>query len=269
MPRPFLLRVTPDRLKMSLFARYYRERRHRWPELYRESFLRSAPQIAMVGLRPGCYISDSLALTGLYERATTQRVLELAARGGVMVDVGANIGYFSLLWANARPENRVFAFEASPRTLPLLRKNVEHNRLGARIDVNAVAVGRESGKLAFDLGPEDQTGWGGVTLDQGRENVTVEVVRLDDRLDPLQKIDLLKIDIEGADTWALMGCERLLRNGRVREIWFEANLPRMRLLGIEQDAAAKFLASVNYSVSSVGPPSGDLTEWRAVPRAAA
>jgi FkbM family methyltransferase len=250
---------------MSLFARYYRRRAQQWPDLYREAQLQFAPQIRMHGLKPECAISDSLAFMGVYEPETSRRVCELASRGGVMVDVGANIGYFSLLWASARPDNRVFAFEASPRIVPRLKLNVERNGFQSRIEINAVAAGRAPGRLAFNLGPETQTGWGGLTLEHKDGDVTVDVVRLDDVLGELPEIALLKIDIEGADTWALYGCERLLRSGKVKEIWFEANRPRMRLLGIEEDAAGKFLTSVNYTATAIGPSDGDLVEWCAVP----
>jgi FkbM family methyltransferase len=265
MHKPFFLSIAPDRLKASLFARHYRARRHKWLHLYQDAPLKFAPRVSMSALLPGDVISDSIALTGMYELEASRRTRELAARGGVMIDVGANLGYFSLLWAAARRDNRVVAFEASPRNVPLLRRNIERNNLGSRIDVAAVAVGRAPGKLAFSLGPQDQTGWGGITLDAANDNITVDVVRIDDFLGGVPKIALLKIDIEGADTWALQGCERLLRTGRVQEIWFEANKPRMRLLGIEEDAAAKFLKAVNYTASPVGSTAGDLVEWRAVP----
>jgi len=265
--RPFLLRVVPDRLKLSLFARHYRARRRKWLHLYENAPLRYAPAVSMCGLLPGDVISDSIALTGLYELEATRRTQELAARGGLMVDVGANLGYFSLLWAAARPDNRVMAFEASPRNVPLLRRNVERNGFGSRVEIAAVAVGKAPGKLGFSLGPQEQTGWGGVTMDPSDTNVTVDVVRLDDIVNSLPEIALLKIDIEGADTWALLGCERLLRARRVKEIWFEANKPRMRSLGIEPDAAIEFLSSVNYVTRPITPLTGDQVEWRSVPAA--
>jgi hypothetical protein len=74
------------------------------------------------------------------------------------------------------------------------------------------------------------------------------------------------VDIEGADTWALTGCERLLRRRLVREVWYEQNKPRMRALGIPLDAAQDYLRSVGYEPSPHGDPAEEMVEWSAVPR---
>jgi FkbM family methyltransferase len=266
--RPLLIRVAPDALKLRLFARYYRSQRAHWQALYQAASLRFAPTIVMSGLLPGDVISDSIALTGIYELAATRRTLELGGSGGLMVDVGANLGYFSLLWAAARPGNRVIAFEASPRNLPLLRENIARNGLEDHVQIAAVAAGRARGTLAFDLGPADQTGWGGFSSGPSSDGVTVEVVRLDEYLRDAPEIALLKIDIEGADTWALMGCERLLRARKVKEIWFEANLPRMTQLGIRAGEASQFLSACGYEVHPIGRASAQMQEWRATLRPA-
>ena len=71
----------------------------------------------------------------MYELELTRRLCDLARRGGTFVDVGANLGYFSLLWAAQNPGNRCVAFEASPRNLDLLRRNVARNSLGGRVEV--------------------------------------------------------------------------------------------------------------------------------------
>jgi hypothetical protein len=98
------------------------------------------------------------------------------------------------------------------------------------------------------------------------ETVDVDVVRIDSVILSLKPISLLKVDIEGADAWALMGSERLLKAKAVEEIWFEQNKPRMQALGIPLDAAQEFLASVGYSSAPNGSDSGDLVEWTAIPR---
>lgn len=80
-------------------------------------------------LVPGDHISDIIAFTGVYEMSLTKRVVDLARQGGVLVDVGANLGYFPLLWAALNRENKCFAFEASPRNIPLLNRNISRNSL--------------------------------------------------------------------------------------------------------------------------------------------
>ena len=210
MNRPLLLRALPRRLRTSAFARLYRGRHAAWLPLYKAAPLRFAPHVSM-RLVPGDVISDYIAFTGEYEPCLTRRVAQLARHGGTLVDVGANLGYFALLWAATKPSNRCVAFEASPRNVGILRENVVSNGLGAHVEVVPKAAGAAPGKLPFDVGPIEQTGWGGFA-EQGREGtIEIEVVRVDEVIRSDEPIALLKLDIEGADTWALMGCERLLK----------------------------------------------------------
>jgi FkbM family methyltransferase len=162
-------------------------------------------------LFPGDSLSDSIAFTGLYEHDLSRRVAELGRKGGMMVDVGANLGYFSLLWASSRFGNKSIAIEASPRNLDLLLRNVVLNGFDKQIQIVPCAAGRASGNAQFSLGPEEQRGWGGLALAPGADCVEVKMIRLDETIPTASQIDLLKIDTEGADAWVLMGCERLLK----------------------------------------------------------
>jgi FkbM family methyltransferase len=256
--------MLPDRLRVAAWARLYRGRHGRYQALYMDAELQHAPGTRM-GLVPGDVISDSIAFTGVYEPQVTRRVARLARAGGLFVDVGANLGYFSLIWAASRPDNRVLAFEASPRNVELLRRNVARNGLESRIEVIERAAGQAKGRLRFDTGPADQTGWGGFSPGGAAGDVEVEVVRVDEVVPDGATIAVLKVDIEGADAWALMGCDRLLRSRTVREVWFEQNKPRIRALGLPEDAAQDYLRSVGYAPRPLSDPAGELVEWSAIP----
>ena len=91
------------------------------------------------------------------------------------------------------------------------------------------------------------------------------MVRVDNVVSKANEVALLKIDAEGADTWVLMGCERLLRERQVKAVWFEQNKPRMRALGIGEWEAERYLRSVGYVPSPRSDPSGDVVEWSAIP----
>jgi FkbM family methyltransferase len=261
--RPLLIRSLPHRFGLSLLYRYYLARRERWIFLYKNAPLR-IPGISM-DLVPGDVISDQIAFTGAYESELTERIITLGRRGGTMIDVGANLGYFSLLWAASKPSNRCIAFEAAPRNIRILRENVSRNGLEERIKIVPCAASAQPGKVRFDLGPDDQTGWGGITHNIQKESIEVEAVRVDEVLAPDEPIVLLKIDTEGADTLVLEGCERLLNRKMVREIWFEQNKPRMKLLGIGDGQAQAYLESVGYLCRPHGETHSDLVEWTAVP----
>ena len=88
------------------------------------------------------------------------------------------------------------------------------------------------------------------------------MVRLDEELPDID-IDVLKIDVEGADTWVLFGCEQLLREKRIRTIFFEQNIGRMEVLGITANEAVDFLQSLDYVCVPFG--AGE-SEWIAYPK---
>lgn len=130
-----------------------------------------------------------------------------------------------------------------------------------------MAAGRESGLMEFHQGPENQTGWGGVALSRNpKSTVPVPVVRLDESLASERFVDVLKIDIEGADTWAILGAEALLRGKRIGRIFYEENKTRMRELGIPQGEAETFLHSLGYRVRRLdGRPGAAVSEFEGIP----
>ncbi len=217
----------------------------------------------------GDVISDDICRYGDWEPVLSREIVERARGGGLLVDVGANLGYFSLLWAAAHPGNRVWAFEASPRVFPKLVRNLRLNGLDGPIQTFQVALSDRDGISAFDLGPLEQTGWGGLADAPGPGSVNVATVRLDTVLSTIPRIDVLKTDVEGADTRVLRGAERALRARRVGAIYFEQSRARMAALGIEPGAPQRFLEDCGYAVSRVLDPryEGDeeVTQWRALP----
>lgn len=193
----------------------------------------------------------SIIFNGFYELRLSRAIARLARNGGVLVDVGANYGYFTCLWASQNPDNKVFAFEASPLNIEPLHKNVAKNALSRQVEIMPIALGKQKGKLRFALGNEEQqTGWGGFTIDQTSNTVEVEVDTLDNfaAARGLEKINVLKIDTEGADTWVLYGAEKLLREKSIKNIFFECNPSRMKLLNILQGDAKSFLEALDYVV---------------------
>lgn len=198
----------------------------------------------------------SIILNGFYELALSKTLLKLGAEGGLLVDVGANYGYFSCLWAAQNANNTVLAFEASPLNIEPLRNNVNKNLLSNKVTVIPNAVGKETGVLMFDLMNENkQTGWGGFHSYDDTTSVEVKVETLDNYASKnnITKIDVLKIDTEGADTWVLFGAAKLLKAKKIKNIFFEHNIWRMQALGIEGGAAREFLAEHNYIVEELSP----------------
>jgi FkbM family methyltransferase len=216
----------------------------------------------MHDLIPNDMVSESIAKSGFYDWDHSKFMIRCAqkTRQGLFVDVGANLGYFSLLWAGLT-YGKVVAYEASPRNIELFQKSIERNRLQDRITLVPKALGSHSGSVAFDVGPKEQTGWGGISKNPSDNTVTVPMVRLDEEL-PNTWIDFLKIDVEGADTWVLFGCEGLLKKQMIKTICFEQNRGRMDALDIAHGEAQLFLKRFGYECHPMG---GDDMEWIAFP----
>ncbi len=247
-PRPLLLRLAPPRWRLFLYYRFFRGKTKR-PDLFRDAQLEFAPGVRM-DLHEGDEGHGQMAFTGFYELKLSRHLRRLGKNGGLLVDVGANYGYFSLIWASQKSANRVAAYEASPRNQPALQSNIAKNHLSGSIAAKPLAAGNQMGRLGFLLGPADQTGWGGFASGGLSEKmVEVPVVRLDEDLVGEKFIEVLKIDTEGADTWVLEGARGFLREKKIRHIFFEEHKGRMAKLGIEPGRAAELLTSFGYKLS--------------------
>ena len=126
--------------------------------------------------------------------------------GDVFVDVGANIGIYSVHASIAAGlAGRVISFEAHPLTAQVFRENIELNRATNITVVNA-AVGAEAGSLDLLYGRGD-SGSTHVAVKADRSTVSVPVVTLDAKLAEMgvTRIDYLKIDVEGFELYVLRG----------------------------------------------------------------
>ena len=246
------MKIKPLWLREKLFWKLY-YRTNGFFELFENATLEFAPNISLQ-LIPTDISHKQIAFLGFSELLTSQRIAQIAQAGGLMIDVGANYGYYSCIWAAANSKNRVIAFEASPRNFSALKINLTNNKLETQVEVDQRAVGKESGSLPFSLGPEEQSGWGGLVVDREKDTIEVPVVLLDELFlkSDYTQIDVLKIDVEGADTWVLQGAEQLLRLHKISHIFFEENIERMSALNIKPEDAQNLLRDCGYRLQSLG-----------------
>lgn len=147
-----------------------------------------------------------------------QEALQQHLRPGmIFYDVGANIGFFSLLVARLVGKGgRVVAFEADPEIALRLREHVARNAFGW-ITVEEKAVWSGSTPVLFartDPATSPDRGLGHVVTVSARDTIQASGVSLDDYTETLPSPDFLKCDVEGAEVEVFRGARRLLREKR-------------------------------------------------------
>ncbi len=221
-----------------------------------ETELTFAPGI-MMQLQPGDIGHASIRVNGFYELSLSRQIARLAKPGGMMVDAGANYGYFSLLWLAQNNQNQCVAFEAAPDNIQPLTANIDRNNLSGRITLVANALSNQDGVVPFTLeNTSGQTGWGGIARPGDSKTINVPAVTLDHYWSAHFRelnIDVLKIDVEGADTLVLLGARQLLAAHRIRHIFFEVNRPRMERLQIPEHQARELLTACGYRTEQIAP----------------
>lgn len=177
---------------------------------------------------------------GTYEPWVQDVILRHCQRGVWTWDVGAFIGYHTLLMRRAAGAGRVLALEPDPVNRLRLEQNLALN--GAQdVTVLPVAVGERPGTVGLEriAGKPGQTK---ITADLS--GGVVEVVTLDSLLEHRPPPGVVKMDVEGAEAAILAGAPRLLRE--VRPVWI------VELHGEEGAWAAKCLREAGYSLSAIG-----------------
>lgn len=128
-----------------------------------------------------------------------------------VVDVGANIGVFSLYQALVRKARQVFAFEPAPSVFPRLVRNCSLNRV-TNITTMQAAIGRDNGSVAFRESPNSLNGQ--VDKTGGVGTVEVKCYNLDYVLADIPRIDLLKVDTEDHEGDVFEGATETLKRTR-------------------------------------------------------
>lgn len=180
-------------------------------------------------------ITPSLLLENSHESWATTVFLRLIKPGMTVVDIGANIGYYTLLAAGAvGPKGKVYGFEPEPRNFELLRRNVMVNGLNWAT-LSDKALWNEAGTAQL-FTTHGYAACGGHTLCGGdahdtRPSIAVETITLDAFLSDDRKVDVIKIDAEGAEPFILEGMQEVIRSNRDLKIIMEFSPAFLRFVG--------------------------------------
>lgn len=174
-----------------------------------------------------------------YEPVTTRQLTGLLRPGHVFVDIGANHGYFTLLAASlVGPAGRVAAFEPNPHVFEQLRRHVQLNHFADRVRLESCALADrcEDGARLYVSQVAGNSGLSSLTPNAAAlssrdlsESATVPVpvdtfdhwLAASRVFDGLPAIDLVKIDVEGAEARVIAGMAETLATGRIRALIVE------------------------------------------------
>ena len=173
------------------------------------------------GVLEGCRMRGSTPLgaylDGSYEPQVSETIVKVVQPRWVCVDVGAHIGYYTLLLAKLVGENgRVIAFEAHAENAEQVSSNVRMNGYGAwvRVENMAVSDGAHKSVRLFPGSEGSSFEWSIVArhaeAHPTQPGLEAPATSLDDYFPPGSRVDFIKMDIEGAEIQALRGMRRVL-----------------------------------------------------------
>jgi len=173
--------------------------------------------------------SIQLSTLGTFEPFETEILKKEIEKGNNIVDVGASIGYYTLLFAKwIGSEGKVFSFEPSHEKFPVLKKNVNVNN------------------------------YKNVTLEQkyvsNKSTINSEInsIALDDYFSKHDtKINLIKMDIEGSEGLAIEGMRKLLEKNKDIKILTEIHTQELRRCGIEPNDFLNNLKKLGFSIYNI------------------
>jgi FkbM family methyltransferase len=206
-------------------------------------------------LDPYDLVTQCILLRCTWEPSTLHEMEQHLPAGGTFIDVGAHVGWYSLNAAKkVGPTGHVIAVEPNRQTLVVLRDNIRASGASAVVAIAPVACGDSETTLTFYEAPRSNTGASSLSLANLSEvgapaaSYTVRVRRLDDiaREARVERVDALKIDVEGAEFLVLKGAVGILDRYRP-VVAVELRDEQLKLMGSSMDEAMAFMRSHGYA----------------------
>jgi FkbM family methyltransferase len=202
------------------------------------------------------------------EKHEVSFILSALEPGMIFFDVGANVGLFAISAAKKIGGKGVFAFEPCLSTCELLDRNLQLNRL-ADVNVARIALGEAVGEGVLQINARGKDGLN--TLGQathpdskvvGREEVRITTVDIFMRDHNVPRVDVMKVDIEGAELMMFRGARELLERADAPLILYEGFGSLTRGFGYHPVEILWFLESCGYSLFVLNSETGEVSELK-------
>jgi FkbM family methyltransferase len=205
-------------------------------------------------------VSGKLLQYGFWEEGLTALIKHILKPGMNVVDVGAHVGYYSVLFsALVAPNGQVTSFEPDTHNNSLLRANIRLNHID-NCQIEDVAVSNNEEDLVLHLDPENLGAHSVVNFGNSNKTVEIRSTSLDSYFKKRgnTRVDFMKIDIEGWEEMALLGAEEILSLNKEILIVLEFNPNAMKELNKEPGKFLEKIRSMGFIMYTVGHKNGDI-----------
>lgn len=201
-----------------------------------------------------CYPNDSLYSTliiylQLPEYGEMQFLLNTLKADDNFIDIGANMGIYSLLASYKIRNGKILAFEPSPKILPQLYENITLNEKNSIISVIQKAASDKTGSIDFDISSNPDYNHISYTADS-KLSLRVETITLDKFITnhQLKHVKIIKIDVEGAELIVLRGLTKTFEKRGVDALIVEVGGWTMGRYGITVEDVTGFLRNYGFGI---------------------
>jgi len=186
-----------------------------------------------------------------FEPGPTKLVQSLLGKGDTVLDVGANFGWYTTIFARqVQNGGRVFAFEPVPAAFEQLQKNIQINNVGDRCMLNQMALGSTEGTVDLHVFEDLPLSHSSVS-DLGRSSFKTfpaPLTTIDRFMEShaVKRVDFFKCDVEGAELAVFYGAADLLRHKDAPIVMFECNAETSAAVGWNPNEVIRFLRDCGY-----------------------
>ena len=195
-------------------------------------------------------VGRELYYKGIFEKEETKFFKNLVTESSVCFDIGANIGYYSLLFASLSPQGSVHSFEPVPLNYHVLCANSIVNGF-FNLNANLCAIGDRVGSAELVISRDSAYS---SFVDTGRKpaasKIAVRMTTLDAycNTNDVRRIDILKVDVEGAEGRVLCGAQQVMqdREGRPHTVMLELYEPMLKQYGASIEEILSKMQALGY-----------------------